>query len=81
MSNRLDKEREAQLQPQRMKYALDALTALGIEPSYQDETRLEFAWKGKVVKLYPYPGWHTGGSIQDGRGIEKLLKQLKINNE
>lgn len=37
MSNRLDKEREAELQPKRIEYAVEQLAKLGIEIDYEDE--------------------------------------------
>jgi hypothetical protein len=36
-------------------------------------------FKNELVKFFPYSGWHTGKSIVDGRGIKKLLAQLKEN--
>lgn len=78
MSNRLDKEKEKELQPKRMEYAISKIrNELGYELTFIDETRIEFIFKGNVIKFFPYSGWHTGKSIKDGRGIENLLKQLK----
>ena len=76
MSNRLDKDREAELQPERMAYAKQQLEATGVTIDYIDATTIIFTYKGHKVTLYPYSGWHTGKSIVDGRGIGKLLKQL-----
>lgn len=77
MTKRLDKERQQELEPNRIKYAIGKLRELGIEPGFCDNTHLVFYWKGSIVKFYPYSGWHTGKSIKDGRGINNLLKQLK----
>jgi len=49
----------------------------GYPITYLDETRLEFVYKGETIKFYPYSGWHTGKTIKDGRGLQKLLNQLK----
>lgn len=76
MSNRQDKQREQELQPERMQYALTKLKELGLEPKQLGETTIEFMFNGHSVRLFPYSGWHTGKSIKDGRGIENLLKQL-----
>lgn len=76
MSGRLDQEREKKLQPQRMEFARKQIEGYGYEITYQDETRIEFYFKGHKVLFYPYSGWFTGKTIRDGRGIEKLLKQL-----
>ena len=78
MSNRLDKDREQELSPKRMKYAKAAICALGYEIIYEDATRIEFMHRNEVVKFFAYSGWHTGKSIKDGRGIGKLLEQLRF---
>jgi len=77
MSNRLDQEREAVLQPKRIQTAIDAVTKLGIEIEKVDKTSIQFTFKGEKVTYFPYSGWASGKSIQDGRGLEPLLKQLK----
>lgn len=74
---RLDKDREAELQPVRMRFAKVALEELGYSILKEDKTSLQFYFKGEVVTLFPYSGWHTGKSIIDGRGIHKLLKQIR----
>lgn len=77
MSNRLDQDREAELTPKRMAFAKNVIIHLGYEITNEDSTKLQFVFKGETVTIYPYSGWHTGKSIVDGRGIEKLLKQIK----
>ncbi len=77
MSNRLDKEREARLQPKRVEYAIKKIRECGIETTLSDDTKIQFLFKGEKVTLFPYSGWHSGKSIKDGRGLEKLLEQLK----
>lgn len=62
----------------RAKYATNKLQALGYEVHYREDQKcIEFIYRGSIVRFYPYTGWHTGKAIQDGRGINKLLKQLK----
>ena len=78
---RLDKERQAELEPQRMAFAKQKLTLLGYTITYEDKSRLEFEHKGKVVKFFPYSGWATGKSIKDGRGLNNLIRQLVFKNE
>lgn len=80
MSNRINQEREAKLQPKRMQTAIDELLKLdtldsGIEKV--NETKIRFIYKGETVTYYPYSGWASGKSIKDGRGIDNLLNQLK----
>lgn len=74
---RLDTERQQRLEPTRMEYAIKKLTELGFTPEKVGGTQLTFIYKGATIRLFPYSGWHTGKTIQDGRGIEKLLKQLQ----
>lgn len=74
---RLNIDRQKELEPQRIAYAKEQITKLGYDIEIETSTYLQFTFKGKPVKLYPYSGWHTGATIQDGRGIEKLLKQIK----
>ena len=76
MSNRLNQEREKKLQPVRMQKAIDSIEALGHETK-QAETFLVFTYKNETIKYFPYSGWATGKTIKDGRGLNKLLKQLK----
>lgn len=77
MSNRLNQEREKKLQPERMEVAKDAINKLGLVIVMENETKIVFWYKGSPVHFYPYSGWHTGKSIKDGRGLQKLLDQLK----
>lgn len=74
---RLDIERQKELEPKRMEYARNQITALGYEITEGNVTTLKFTFKGSTVTLFPYSGWHTGKTIQDGRGIGKLLKQIR----
>ena len=75
MSNRLDQEREKELQPKRMQFALDELTKMGYELTF-DNTKIDFKHKGNRIQFFPYSGWHTGKGIKDGRGWKKLKQQL-----
>ncbi len=74
---RQNEERQKELEPKRLQYAKDKITALGIEIIYEDKTRIDFMFKGSKIEFYPYSGWATGKTIKDGRGIDNLLKQLK----
>lgn len=74
---RLDKDRQSELEPKRISFAVEQLAKIGIEIDYEDDTKIKFMHKGEEVTLFPYSGWHTGKSIKDGRGINKLINQLK----
>lgn len=76
MSNRLNQEREAMLQPQRIASCKRELENIGIKITYEDDTQLRFMHNGHQVVFFPYSGWHTGKSIKDGRGFKKLFNQL-----
>ncbi len=76
MSNRLNQERQARLEPARMKTAVDKLQCLGFEVE-TTEKLIKFMFEGKSVTYYPYSGWASGKSIKDGRGLNRLLNQLK----
>lgn len=78
MSNRLDQESERTETPKRIKYAQEQIEALGYKVMVIEPLKaISFAFNQEVVTFYPYSGWATGKSIIDGRGIAKLLKQIK----
>lgn len=81
MSNRLDQEREKQLQPQRIKSCKIKLEELGFIVSEVGETELRFLFNGNIIKFWPYSGWYTGKNIKDGRGFNNLLKQLNLGGK
>lgn len=74
---RLDVERQSVLEPKRIEYAKQQIENLGFEVTFKCDTRIEFEFKGETVKVFPYSGWHAGKTIEDGRGIKHLLKQIK----
>ena len=73
---RLDEQRQKELEPERIEYAQEQLRLLGFQVE-SFKNRLEFVFNGYKVQFWPYSGWHSGKTIQDGRGITNLLKQLK----
>lgn len=73
---RLDKQREAELQPKRILFAKSELNKRGIQITSETSTTLEFNHKSEVVRFFPYSGWFTGKSVKDGRGIKNLLNQI-----
>jgi len=77
MSNRLDQEREAMLQPRRMQYATESLRSRGYEVTKVSKTEINIVYRGSLIRIFPYAGWFTGKTVEDGRGIHNLLKQLK----
>lgn len=77
MSNRLDQEREKELQPIRIQTAIDKIKECGCEILHTDETTVIFLFNGQRCTIWPYSGWHSGKTIKPGRGLSKLLRQLK----
>lgn len=77
MSSRLNQKREKKLEPKRLEYAREKLEELGYEVNTFGGKRLEFEHDGNLIKHHAYSGWHSGKGINDGRGIENLLKQLR----
>lgn len=74
---RLDIERQRRLEPKRIATAIRSVEELGLQIKYKDSTKIMFDFKGSNVTYFPYSGWATGKTIQDGRGLANLLKQLK----
>lgn len=71
------KERRSQKEPHRVNYAKKKLDEKRIFYIYNENKKaLEFAYKGCVIRYYPYTGWFSGRSVKDGRGLENLLKQI-----
>lgn len=77
MSNRLDQERESKIQPKRIVIAKQEITKFGFEIIKETATAIQFVFKGSVITYFPYSGWASGKSIQDGRGLENLLNQIR----
>lgn len=74
---RLNIERQKQLEPIRIEYAVERIKLLGYDIVYQDDTSIKFMYKGHIVTFFSYSGWATGKTIRDCRGLSKLLKQIK----
>lgn len=74
---RLDIEKQKRLEPARIEYAVRRIQELGFEIIQRDNIQIQFIHKGQKVTFFPYSGWATGKSIKDGRGLERLIKQLR----
>jgi hypothetical protein len=70
--------KRAKFEPQRMNSCLTTLEKMGFTATKVNDTTIIFYFKGEIVTLYPYTGWHTGKTIKDGRGFNNLLTQLKV---
>lgn len=76
MSKRLNQEREKRLQPKRMQTAINKISGLGYELFDVTEKSISFLFKGNKVTYWPYSGWASGKTINDDRGLTKLLHQI-----
>lgn len=76
MTNRLDKERQERLEPQRLEAAKQAIQEKGYTVVELSNTTISFEFKNCLVLFYPYSGWATGKTIKDGRGLKNLLNQI-----
>lgn len=75
---RLDTDKQKELEPKRMAYAISEIEKLGYKVTQVSETELRFEHTpGHLVYFFPYSGWASGVTINDGRGLAKLLKQIK----
>lgn len=74
---RLNTERQERLEPARIAHAIHRIEQLGYTITLRDNKKIQFIHKGKTVTFFPYSGWATGKTIQDGRGLGKLIKQLE----
>lgn len=69
------KEAREPVESGRFKYALNKISKL-----YKVERggkALYFYFKGAKITFWPYTGWASGKTIEDGRGIRNLLSQIK----
>lgn len=74
---RLNIERQKELEPIRMAFAIKHITERGFTIIDQTGNRIQFMYNGQKVTLYPYSGYFSGKSVHAGRGIADLLCQLK----
>lgn len=74
---RLDIERQNKLEPIRLRTAINEIQKLGLTILNCTDKMIEFEYKEHSIKYFPYSVWATGKTIQDGRGLKNLIKQLK----
>lgn len=73
------KERQ-KVEPNRFEYATDKLMEAGhtVGKNPKDEKSLII---NGYIKFWPYTGWYSGKGIGSGRGIHKLIANLKDTSE
>ncbi len=73
---RLNIERQNKLEPERMTKAKAEIEKKGYQVHETSEKELRFYFNHHVVSFWPYSGWATGKTINTGRGLQNLLKQI-----
>ena len=69
-------QRRKLLEDFRINNAKKLLKAAGIDFTTPNPSKIQIIYNGELVSFWPYTGWHSGKSIEAGRGIENLLKQI-----
>ena len=64
-------------EPERIEFAIRQIQRLGYEVERASDKAISFEFNGARVTMYPFTGWFTGKTVKDGRGIRKLLSQIK----
>lgn len=65
-----------EVEPRRFEYAVDKLMQAGHSVGKNPEDEKSIIVNG-YIKFWPYTGWYSGKGIGSGRGINKLLEELK----
>lgn len=74
---RLNIQRQNNLEPKRMEYAIKAVENEGYEIFNKTEKQFQFWFKSNVITVFPYSGWFSGKGLVAGRGLINLLKQIE----
>ncbi len=64
------------IQKSRLEFAEMMILDLGFDIVSANKTELRFEFNGSTIYFFPFTGWHSGKTIQDGRGLNNLLKQI-----
>ena len=52
---------------------------LGFKITLETKSSIHFDFNGRDVCIYPKSGWCTGKTIEDCRGLDKLLEQIQYD--
>lgn len=61
----------------KLEYAEMRILSCGCDIVQTDTTKIVFLYKDQTVLYYYKKEWATGKSIEDGRGLNFLINQLK----
>lgn len=74
--SRLDKDKQLELEPKRINYAIQEINKKGLQIVESNNTKIVFLFNNEKITLFPYSGYFNGKGIKAGRGINNLLKQI-----
>lgn len=74
------KDRRNAYKEERMIHAIKRISREGYTVRQVDDLTLLFMFHAEPVRFYPYTGWATGKSIEDGRGLQRLIDQISKKN-
>lgn len=77
MKTKLKQKIRDELKPIKVEYAIKKIKALGFKIPFITNSLIRFKYNGENILFYPYSGWHIGKSIKEGKGLNKLLNQIK----
>lgn len=75
-SARLNGEKQARLEPERIKESIEKLAGLGFATKTVGNNEIHFVFKGSKIIYFTYTQWASGKTIKGGRGLNALLKHL-----
>ncbi len=55
---------------------VESLKKRGLTIVQKKKKEVVFWWKGKNITINTWTGWFSGKTIESGRGLSNLLKQL-----
>jgi len=58
-------------------FVVKSIRALGLRVMYRDSYQIQFVYQNQRINHWIETAWSTGKGIQDCRGLENLLMQLK----
>ncbi len=62
----------------RRRTAEKRLHDLGFVTQWDEMSRcIAFQHNESIIRFWPWKGWFSGRGVKDGRGLDKLIKQLK----
>ncbi len=67
----------SKIQKERLEYAKMRIEGLGYDIFFENDYEIRFNFEENPVYLFPYSGWFQGFTINKGRGLNNLLKQIK----